>query len=351
MEDSRGRINYYCKYCILKDFKTQLIDKIKDHVPGCKSYCENNLTEGVDYVVCKICNFHCRKLGTHLKDFHNLTSKDYVKIYNGEVLCKNSYEEYKKNIINITGCDGLENWITKSKRLGIDISEKLKLSAKKTSETIMANPAERLRRSNLIKEIVEENLKDPDYIKFLSENAKKTSSRPEILEQRSAQLKNWRDNNPEEFYEKCTKKMLKSFNSKPERKLFEFLKFIDNFSFTRNHFIEIQNIENKSHKKQIDIGDKYKNIFIEFDGVYHFEPIFGEEKLQNVQILDKSLEDHVLKQNWILIRVADDQFVDKNKYEKSYFKKECLNKIKELLNACNPGIYKIGERYAEILKV
>jgi hypothetical protein len=215
----------------------------------------------------------------------------------------------------------------------------------------MSNPVERQRRSNLIKEIVEENLKDPNYLIFLSENAKKTSSRPEILEQRSVQLKNWRDNNPGEFYEKCTKKLIKSFNSKPERKLFEFLKSIDDFSFTRNHFIEIQNIENISHKKQIDIGDKYKNIFIEFDGVYHFEPIFGEEKLQKTQTLDKSLEDHILKQNWILIRVADDQYIDKNKYEKSSFKKECLDKIKELLNVHNSGIYKIGERYAEILKV
>lgn len=217
------------------------------------------------------------------------------------------------------------------------------------SKSILDNPEEIVRRSELMSKINQSDV----MRQKASETAKITSARPEIQEARSKQLKDWREKNPEVFYNKCIKKMITSWQSKPEKKLLLFLLSISGFNFKKNQFINSLLISNKSHNKQVDIGDKEKRIYIEFDGVIHFEPKYGEEKLISIQQRDQELDQHISNHNWTLIRISYDQFVyktkqiNKIKQDESYFKQECLDKITEILNSKNPGIYKIGEAYGK----
>lgn len=192
---------------------------------------------------------------------------------------------------------------------------------------------------------------DPEFQKIVSETAKKTSARPEIQAQRAEKLKNWRDNNPEDFFNKCIKKMIGSFQSKPEKKLFEFVSILNGFNFKKNQFINSSFISNKSHNKQMDMGDKIKRIYIEFDGILHFESRRGIELLKMTQQKDMEIECHITNHNWTLIRISYDQFkystkmINKIKQDSSYFRQECLDKLVEILNDEKPGIYKIGKAY------
>ncbi len=186
---------------------------------------------------------------------------------------------------------------------------------------------------------------DPEYKKKLSDTAIKTSSRPEILEQRTLKLQQWRDEHPEDFYNKCIKKMHNTWHSKPEKILFQLLLKIDDFNFKRNQCIKSDFFDWKSQRKQIDIADKQKRIYIEYDGLLHFENIFGEEHLLKIKYRDYLLEKYISKHHWTLIRISDDQFIDKTVVKNSKFKPECISKLIEILQAQIPGIYKIGKRY------
>ena len=295
------------------------------------------MIEGKDYVICKICNFHSQNLGIHLKKIHNLSSKEYIKNYDGHILSINSNEKYKLN--------------DNSKVLANYIENNKKEFSLKVSEGILNSTESRKKHSDMMIELNNKQQSDPDFKKIVSETAKKTSVRPEIQEQRSVNLKKWRDENPEDFHNKCIKKMIGSFQSKPEKKLFEFVSILDGFSFKKNQFINSLLISNKSHNKQIDMGDKEKRIYIEFDGILHFEPRRGIDVLENIQQKDSEIDQHMINHNWTLIRISYDQFkystkmINKIKQDNSYFKQECLDKLVEILNNNKPGIYKIGNKY------
>ena len=212
---------------------------------------------------------------------------------------------------------------------------------KAVQAAIMSNPAERARRAEVMAKV---NQSDVMRQKS-SDTAKITSARPDIIKNRTKQLQDWRDDNPEDFFNKCTLKMLKTYQSKPERKLFEFISELEGFKFKRNQFVHSKLFISKSQKKQIDIADKKQRIYIEYDGQLHFIPYHGEDNLKDVKIKDKLLEEHISLHHWTLIRISYDQYIDKNKIEKSYFKTECLTKLVEILNNKMPGIYKIGKAY------
>jgi very-short-patch-repair endonuclease len=184
-----------------------------------------------------------------------------------------------------------------------------------------------------------------------SKSAKITSAKPEILEKRTKQLQKWREENPELFYNQCTAPMIKSFQSKPERILFNYFSQLKPFNFKRNQFIKSKYFTNFSKKKQVDIIDLDNRIYIEFDGKVHFKPIFGDSVLLKTKLRDQELEKVITSNNWILIRISYDQFVyttkniNKIKHDASYFKPESLQQIEAILKSKQPGVYKIGEAY------
>ena len=99
------------------------------------------------------------------------------------------------------------DWISRAKERGEDLTEYFEKLSCKISEGIMkSDSAREARRQNLSR-----LNKTQEFRERSSETAKKTSSRKDIQDKRSKQLAKWRENNPEEFYEKCTSVMHKSW--------------------------------------------------------------------------------------------------------------------------------------------
>lgn len=313
-----GRDNFeYCTKC-----------KPKERKVNNQSSKFKNMIEGKDFVVCKVCGKHAKKLTEHLRIEHKLTPDQY----DGPVLCESS-----KNKYSVIAKDN-GNWIERAKANGDDLSDFKQKMSRAVREAILSNPDEIKRRAQVMS-----NVNRSDIMrKKASETAIKTSARKDIQEQRSAQLKKWRDENPDEFYEKCTSKMLDVFHSKPELELFKIVSQVEGHQFKLNQVIKSDLFISKSKLKQIDIGNKKQNIYIEFDGPLHFINT-NLNQLNEVQQKDKLLDEHILKHEWILIRVSYDQF----SYRSSDygFKKECLEKLFAILDKPISGVHRIGENY------
>ncbi len=298
------------------------------------------MIEGIDFVICKICNFHAQNLGIHLKKIHNLD----VSNYDGLTVSQNSHTKYSENHFQ---------YLKHAKENNVDLTQYWQSISYGVSKAILSNPAEIDRRSKMMHKLNDKQQYDPEFKSIISKTAIKTSARPEIQEARSKKLENWRKENPNDFYEKCIKKMINSFQSKPEKKLFEFVSLLKEFDFKRNQFIKSTNFSSLSKRRQIDIVDKNKRIYIEFDGKIHFISVFGDDVLLKNKIRDDEVEQHIYNHNWTLIRISHDQFkyatkmVNGIKQDNSYFKQECLYKLVMLLNENKPGIYKIGEAYGK----
>lgn len=339
MENNKGKFNYFCKYCIKRHhFHCRKKSKIIEHIKKCKDEI-SKLEEYKDYVKCKICNFHGQSLGKHIIKFHNLSVSFYNKKYG---VCISEKSKQKFSLVNKeNGC-----WIAREKAKGTDLSDYYKRNGLAVSKAIMANPESRKKRSENMKKIITNLLLDPKYIKFLSDNAKITSARIDIQAQRAEKLKKWREKNPEKV-NLIIENMLKTFQSKPEKMLFGFVSKIENFNFRKNQFIKDEIFSNKTNKKQLDMSDKSKKIIIEYDGEMHFKNFFGEEILCMRQKRDKELNDYVLNNNYLLIRVSYDQFIDKQNIKNCKFKFGALKQLVKILKQNKPGVYKIGEAYGE----
>ena len=338
MEDCQGKTIYCCRYC---ELKTRVLDKIINHIPNCKDR-YSSLEEGKDFVICKICNCHRKVLTNHIRIEHNISIKDYQEKY-GPLLCDNSSETYSLANVNKV------SWQEKAKEDNIDLTELYKRNGKIISESILNNTDERIRRSELMKEMRKTLYDDSEVLKKISDAAKETAARPEIIEQRAANLKKWRDNNPEDFKTKCTDKMLQAkpdkinWFSKPEKMLYQLLLKLSDFNFKFNQVIKSSIFDWKSKRKQIDMADKNKGIYVEFDGPWHFIPMGNEEKFKEAVRRDRLLEQHIKDNNLILIRISYDQFHDSRK--NPYFYDECIEKLFTIINSNNPGIFKIGNKY------
>lgn len=336
----KPRITFRCKFCYSEYFSEKTYLK-------CFNECEIkylNLTENKDFVICQICGFHGKSIKSHFNKKHNVSFKEYKNQFPNDItISDNCFDNYSQASLE----NG--NWLQKAVENRDDLTEYWKKVSNGVRESIMNNPEERQRRAEVMSKV---NKSDVMRLKA-SETAKKTSARLDIQKARALKLKIWRDENPEDFYEKCVKKMITSFHSKPERKLFEFVSNIPSFNFKLNQFINSTMISNKSHNKQIDIGDKEKRIYIEFDGLIHFKPFKGEKILACIKNKDLEIDKHITNHNWTLIRVSHDQFIyktkmiDKVKHDISYFKQECLDQILEILKDNKPGVYKIGEVYEQ----
>lgn len=329
---------YTCNYCTTEFTKKKFFEE-------CQAKCNtkySNLILGEDYVICSICGYHAKSLGTHITKIHNIELDLYKKEH--QIICSKSTKNYSES-------SSENSWLSKAIAEGKDLNEYWGKVSSGVKKSINSNPDELKRRSELMTELNKKQQSNVDFQKIVSETAKKTSARKDIQEARSERLKKWRTNNPLVFYNKCVKKMITTFQSKPEKMLHRYLLSIEGFSFKRNQFVHSKFISTKSCKKQIDIGDKNKRIYVEFDGILHFEPKFGDDSLKRIKQKDREVEQHIKNHNWILIRVSYDQFVystkivNKVKYDTSHFKQECLDEIVRILNSNVPGIYKIGSTY------
>lgn len=295
--------------------------------------CEKSI-ENVDFVKCKLCSHKGLALYTHVKK-HNLTIEEYEETF-GPGCCKNSLISISlRNSIT----QGKSNYRNKLKKEGKteELKEFNKKVAVNVSETILSNEQERKRRSELLGSLN----KTEQFRKKASETAIKTSARKDTQLKRSQQLKKWRDENPEEFYEKCLFQMHK-FKSLPEGKLFLICEnLIPNLK--RNQYIKRKIFSTLTNKKQIDCLDIKQKIIIEFDGELHFFKKFEKQNFENTQKHDNELNS--LCDEFCIIRVGYDQF----SYRKSDygFKKECLDCLEFLIKQNKKGLYKLGEAYGK----
>ncbi len=177
----------------------------------------------------------------------------------------------------------------------------------------------------------EDNLA-PERKKIFSDTARKTSMRPELLKQRSENLKKWREENPEEFA-KCTEAAYKS----PKRSKMEaWLRTQLNWTCERIRCGEIQ--------KQVDFVKE--NIWIEVDGFYHFfeHPSNSENqyRLPKVQARDQMLNEECIKRaNIMLLRLSMECFHSST----GAMRTEIWKWVQGMLRSPIPGIWCIGKLY------
>lgn len=200
--------------------------------------------------------------------------------------------------------------------------------------SIFNNPAERKRRSEQMSKnnrTVEARLKS-------SKAAKITSSRPEILAQRTENLRKWRANNPEKFKNALTKSLGIRI-SLPEKQLYELLCKV--YSCAKSQYMIVhRDIPALSKRAIVDIAIKEKNVLIEFDGPSHFTPrIYGEEQFNYRRQRDKAVELYAKERDMTLIRIACSQYV------KGKFLDSCIKKVLVIIENSIPGIYYFGEEY------
>lgn len=268
-----------------------------------------------------------KNLGKHVHDEHGITSAAYKKEY-GETVCSISHTIRSQTASN--NCD----WINRAKKRGDDLLVYRQKMSKSVKDAILSNPVERLRRSNLLKELNKTKIWTPEFKSMMTEKSKKTAARPEIIKRRTENLRHWRETHYDEFHEKCVKAMLNAWHSKPELALFEIVKRIDGYSFKLNQFLKSETFVNKSQRKQIDIADSKLRVYIEFDGPWHFKNING--KLEEVCRMDNLLDEHIERYGWTLIRISYEQWDGKK------FNEGCLKILFEALREPKAGVTKIG---------
>lgn len=138
--------------------------------------------ENIDYVRCEICHTYGKTLRMHLTTVHHISKEEYVRQFPGApITCENSAKKFKARGVNA-------DWIRRAKERGDDLSEYKKKMGAAVREAIMANPKERARRSELAKTTIIAWATSDEGRRTASETAKKTSARPEIIEQRTKRL-------------------------------------------------------------------------------------------------------------------------------------------------------------------
>lgn len=306
---------------------------LNNHQKKCKVYL-SQAKEGIDYVKCKICGFTGKSISAHVKKSHSLSKVEYEKKY-GPTVCENTKNTYSETA-KING-----DWINRAKERGEDLTEYFNSLGSKISEGIMKSDSARearrhtLSRLNTTKEFRERS----------SATAKKTSSRKDIQDERSKRLARWREDNPEEFYEKCTSVMHKTWQSKPEIDLF---KVVDQFfpeTFKRNQILKRTGkfLSTKTNIRQIDIMSLENKIVIEFDGIHHFKDVFKKKgNLNEVNKKDQELNNVLVEEGWTVIRVSHDEYDYK---ENGKFNQTTLDKIFEIVSERRRGLWQFGSSY------
>jgi hypothetical protein len=257
-----------------------------------------------------------------------MSKQEYIEIY-GSVICSSSKKKYEEQ--NAYNCD----WISRKNEAGEDLNDYKTRMGAAVSNSIMSNKDERARRAKLIGDLN----KTAAFRKKSSETARITSARPEIQQTRAKVLARWREENPEKFQEFITKSLLIQI-SKPERILYELFKEIMGEGVSRQQQIQHKEIPHASKKARIDISHKEKKILLEFDGPFHFLPIYGEEFLQFRRARDSAVEKYAVENDYLLIRISYDAFNNK------CFEDWAIKKLKEEINDERRGrVARIGKHY------
>ena len=305
---------------------------LDNHQKKCKIFLED-VIEDVDYVKCKVCGYIGKSITIHVKKKHFLSKIEYQEKY-GETVCKNSRSAYSETA-KINGA-----WIKRAKERGEDLSEHFANLGDKISAGIMkSETAREVRRQNLSK-----LNKTQEFRERSSKTAKKTSSRKDIQEERSKRLAKWREDNPEEFYNKCTSVMHNSWQSKPEIKLYKIINELFPGLFKRNQQLKRKKfITTKSNKRQIDIMSLENKIVIEFDGIHHFKSVFKENKnFNNTVKRDQELNKVLVEEGWTVIRVSHDEYDYK---DNGTFNQKTLDKIDDIIDKRVRGLWLFGKSY------
>lgn len=292
---------------------------------------------GVDFVKCAICGFCSKKLSHHLLKEHKKTSEQYTKEYPGSAtLCDSTGANLS------LAHHGRINWVSQMKSSGQDgeLATKLAEMGKKVSSTVMSNSEERRRRADVLGALN----KTEKFRSRASQTALETSSRIEILLARSERLRQWRAENPQAFYEKCTSKMVKMQSSRGEKELLGKVRSIfPHLAFKGSQVVYRTAFTSLSKRRQIDISDKEHNIAIEFDGPIHFKNIPSWNQLEEVQKRDAEVNS-VLSKEFLLIRVSYDQW-----HPIRGFTEGCLTQIQQEidlhLRSPSPKLVRIGWVY------
>jgi len=317
-----------CEKCVAEEAakKTTWRHRLK-----CEKWFETSIL-GEDYVKCALCEFRARQLTQHTKREHGFTKKEYIEKF-GPISCS-AASKVRSQTNKVNG-----NWFG---RASDERREEWRQGlGEKISAGIMSSPSARVaRRQNMTKRNQSEEGR-----KLSSETAIRTSARPDIQKKRAAALQKWRDENREEFYEKCTRAMHRTWQSVPECRLFELL--IDRFP--EHGFKQNQQIRRtgkfrtvKSGTRQIDIYSRDHKVVVEFDGIYHFEPVRGADHLSHIQAKDQELGEVLSAEGFLVIRVSYDQFDYK---QGGYFHANCVQHMVKLVSKGEPGLHLIGESY------
>ena len=204
--------------------------------------------------------------------------------------------------------------------------------------------AEHHRQCEKCTEIKKKNIKDrmdklnkdnlaPERKAIFSATAKKTSARKDVQEARAAQLKRWRDNNPEDFAKSIEKAQRAPKKSKMEIWLRKELGW------------KPKKICCGKDRRFVDLVKK--NIWIEVDGPFHFWQIGSTSNkrghnLEYTQTRDQMLKDECIKRkNVTLIRISLKCFTPKT----GEMKQEWLALLQTMLQSPIPGVWCIGEFY------
>lgn len=302
---------------------------LNSHQKKCNVFLEKS-TEGIDYIECRVCGYIGKNITSHVKKHHSLSKAEYEEKY-GSTIC-----EKTRGIYAVNG-----DWITRAKERGDDLSEYYEKLSDKISEGIMKSDAAReARRKNLSSLNKTKEFRDRS-----SKTAKKTSERKDIQKERSERLARWRLSNPEEFYEKCTSVMHKSWQSKPEIDLFKKVDSIFPNMFKRNQILKRTGkfLTTKTNIRQIDIMSLEDKIIIEFDGIHHFKDVFKKKgNLQEVNKKDKELNEVLVEEGWTVIRVSYDEYDYK---DNGTFNQETLDKVRKIITNKTRGLWLFGKSY------
>jgi hypothetical protein len=285
---------------------------------------------------CRLCGIFLKRLHMHIRNVHDLEKDEYLKQFPNEdptLTCPTLRKSYSKaGIVGGNNCK--PKMVAEGRWDAIQVSRSIAMK-----KCIAEDPRQQeLRRQNMIR-----LNKTDEQRKRSSETAIKTSARPEILEKRTKNLKNWRDNNYDDFYNNCCHKMLSSWHSKPELALFKAIseKYID---FQHNKIITSHLFKSKSGRRQIDILCENKKIAVLYDGPAHFISIHGSKTLQNVKISDEDVNTALPILGYTLIRISDSEYTNR-KFE--IFTQKCLDKLFLLIDENKPGLYRLGDEYGE----
>jgi len=290
---------------------------------------------GIDYVICNVCNTKFRSLTQHIKS-HDLSPEEYA----GELSCQKFFESRSK------AHKGKIPWHVKLKQDNLEEYKiQMQSMGKNLSKSLLSNDKEISRRSNLIKKLWE----DENFQKIAKESSSltaiKTSKRPEVLFQRSENLRRWRENNPEDFQEKCIKALTKKGSSRGERELFvELRRHFPELELKPNQFIYNVGFETKSKKRQVDILSPSHKVIFEFDGRHHFVKGDNQTDTERLDIINKDRRfNNLLSKKWTVIRISCDLWNPRRGFHPNLFVEIRKFVFNPEYKNC---IIKIGENYS-----